>query len=117
MEPVVPARLDTSLALRVGQTAAVAGTTLRIRLLGVLEDSRCPEDAVCVWEGDALVRLQVSGTVSGTRTVELHTALHPRDAVVDGYRIALERVRPATRSGAPVPPEDYAASLRVTRAS
>ena len=46
--------------LRAGQQVTVKGTKLRIRLIAVENDSRCPSDVTCVWAGNAAVQLQLS---------------------------------------------------------
>src|SRR5688500_566979 len=51
--------------VRYGQTVTVAGTRISFT---EINDSRCPKDVVCVWAGDAAVRLE-----SGTEHVVLHT--------------------------------------------
>lgn len=48
-------RIATKIAL--GETINYHGTM--ITFLEVLEDSRCPEDVVCVWAGQARVKLKV----------------------------------------------------------
>jgi hypothetical protein len=67
--------------LRPGQSAKVED--LRIEFVAIASDSRCPPDVTCVWEGDAVVRLDVNG-----QTVELHTH-QPKPASVLGYTIEL----------------------------
>lgn len=47
-------------ALALGATASLDGLPLSFD--EVLEDSRCPDDAECVWEGRARVELSVAGT-------------------------------------------------------
>jgi hypothetical protein len=49
-----------SFALAPGQTAAVNGTGTRITFNQVREDSRCPVDVTCVWEGDAKIEIVIS---------------------------------------------------------
>lgn len=45
--------------VRVGQIASVNGP--RVRAERVIEDSRCPIDAQCVWAGRLIVRVTVLG--------------------------------------------------------
>lgn len=47
-------------AVRIGETANL-GDGLRVRPLEVLEDSRCPQNARCVWAGRLRVRVAVEG--------------------------------------------------------
>ncbi|MBY0564988.1 MAG: hypothetical protein K2P58_12480 [Hyphomonadaceae bacterium] len=47
-------------AAGVGQTADLGGG-LRVRPLEILEDSRCPQNARCVWAGRLRLRVSVEG--------------------------------------------------------
>lgn len=55
-------------AARINTTADL-GSGLRVRPLEVLEDSRCPQNARCVWAGRLRVRVNVEGV--GEREVTL----------------------------------------------
>lgn len=56
--------LEEEFSLAIGQRAAVTGEDLEIEFLRITEDSRCPSDATCIWEGRAccLVEFTVGGT-------------------------------------------------------
>lgn len=58
-------------AVRINETADL-GDGLRVRPLEVLEDSRCPQNARCVWAGRLRVRVAVEGV--GEREVILDEA-------------------------------------------
>ena len=53
-------RADGVVAAGINQTADL-GNGLRVRPLEVLEDSRCPQNARCVWAGRLRLRLNVDG--------------------------------------------------------
>ena len=55
-------------AVAINQTADL-GDGLRVRALEVLEDSRCPQNARCVWAGRLRVRVAIEG--AGEREVIL----------------------------------------------
>jgi hypothetical protein len=112
-DPEIEVRLDDPFALRMEQTAEVAGTPLRLRFEEVLEDSRCPADVMCVWAGNARIRLIVEATTEPAELL-LNTGLEPRAAPAAGYLVTLEAVQPATRSDRAIQPEDYIATLRVS---
>lgn len=65
------ARTDT-VRVKVGQSVDARG--VKVTLQKVLSDSRCPLNAICVWEGDAAVALRFEP--SGGRSVDatLHTS-------------------------------------------
>jgi hypothetical protein len=106
--------LGREFALRVGETAAVEGTSLRISVTKVADDSRCPVDVQCVWEGDAAVSVVV--TESAAQSYELHTSGRFAREVAHGpYQVSLVRLDPAPRSTVPLSPGDYRATLLVAR--
>jgi hypothetical protein len=94
----VGGKLDDTLNIRLGETRAADGTRISVRFDSRISDSRCPANAVCVWQGDAHVKLTVS--VGGqARTAELHTGIEPRRIVVDRYTLSLVGMTPYPGSG------------------
>jgi hypothetical protein len=53
-------RADGVIAAGINETADL-GNGLRIRPLDVLEDSRCPQNARCVWAGRLRLRVNIEG--------------------------------------------------------
>jgi hypothetical protein len=106
--------LGREFTLAVGQSAVV-DDDVRLTLKGVSEDSRCPIDVTCVWEGDAKVSVEVI-TPTPRAEHELHTsARFDREAKHGAYRITLVKLEPAPRSTAPPSAADYRATLLVVR--
>jgi hypothetical protein len=103
----------TELVLRYGEEKGVEGTTLRVAFEGVGEDSRCPIDAICVWQGNASVELRVTDGAKTPVAVELNTALEPMAAAAGGVHIALLEVQPAPRAGVPTKKEAYSVKLGI----
>jgi hypothetical protein len=103
--------LDDTLHVALGRSATADNGRLVLTFAARLADSRCPANVVCVWEGDATVR--VSARV-GRTTVErdLHTGVEPRTLSVDGYVVSVVGLTPYPGTddrGTPT------AILRVTR--
>jgi hypothetical protein len=101
-----------------GSQQAILRQGVEITFVSVLEDSRCPQGAMCIWEGEARVALDVkkTGQPSPVR-VELSTLPDKSSANVDGYRIELQRVDPYPELNRPLPPlEQYRVILLVTPA-
>ncbi len=110
--PTVPLNRDFTLAP--GQLVVIDETSVGIRFVGVTGDSRCPADALCILGGDAIVRIEVHPNRGEHASYELHTGsmkpvLHDRDT------IALVQLDPYPFSARTIKPEDYRATLRVTR--
>ncbi len=108
-EPSEGVPLGREFTLRPGESVTIQSTDLRVSFQGVVEDSRCPADATCVWAGDAVVALEV-----GTASLELRSTTAP-EGVVGAYRVRLERVEPVVYRDRKIPPEAYRVVLTVTR--
>ena len=105
---------ETDFELAVGAIVRIDETPLAIRFDTVSEDSRCPADAQCVWEGNATLRLTVDS--AGTPLpVQLRTAGTSQPAGAFGYRIEYRALRPAPTTAGPIQPRTYIATLRVSR--
>ena len=110
--PTTP--INTQIAVGVGQTATVPEASLRLTLVGVTNDSRCPADAFCILGGDALVRIDVDSNRGGRAVYDLHTGgLNPVQHA--DLTIALVELSPYPFSAHPIAPGDYRATFRISR--
>ena len=108
---VVPATTD--MTLKAGEELAVAGSLVKITFARVLEDSRCPVDVVCVWEGNAVVELGIRVGMGPTFPLQLNSSLQPQAANWNRVRLTLLELQPAPRAEVPIQPEDYSVKIRV----
>jgi hypothetical protein len=99
--------LGREFTLKPGETARVQSTDLRVTFVGVVNDSRCPADAVCIQAGDAVLALRV-----GSADVELRSNSAPVRAV-GVYNVRVKRVEPYVYTSRVIPPDDYRAALVV----
>jgi hypothetical protein len=106
--------VNVQLVLAPGQAAEVRNTAIQLRFEGVMGDSRCPADALCIQGGDAIVRLQVLATRGASPTYDLHTG-NMQPVKHDDLTIALENLSPYPFSSRTIAPAEYRATLRVTR--
>jgi hypothetical protein len=107
--------LNEEFTLAPGQMASVTGTNVRLTFDRVSEDSRCPMDVNCIWEGDAVVVLKVK-VEAEEATREVHTqggASRSRKAPVGAYMVTLVRLEPAPQSTAAIEPSAYRVTLLV----
>lgn len=105
--------LGASFDLRFGGTAILPGS-LAIRFDEVKSESRCPIDAICVQEGEAVIVLSL--TEPGRLRVPLEWSTKPAGSVVahGGYVIELVALQPHPRSDRPRNNSEYVATLKVT---
>ncbi len=92
--------------VRLGQTITLDGP--RVRPLEVLEDSRCPVDARCVWSGRVRLKvLIIGGKRSFIRIIEQGKG----EAVFDGT-LSLVNVLPLRQIGKDIPKRAYRFSFK-----
>jgi hypothetical protein len=84
---------DDTLTVALGGTASTRDRKLRLTFVELAADSRCAANVVCVWEGDAAVKLRVE---TGTNVAEttIHTRLEPKVLEIGGFSLSLLEVRP-----------------------
>ena len=98
--------------LELHQTARL-GDGLAIRFEAVDEDSRCPADVVCVWEGNAAASFSASTTAPQVAALRLDTNAGFTTAIrFADYTIRLLRLDPYPRTDIEIP-EPYRATLMV----
>lgn len=90
----------------IGQTVGVDGP--RITPLAVLEDSRCPENARCVWAGRVRISVRIDlGSRSEERELERGTPIPVADGALE-----LVEVLPERNTDRTILPEDYQFGFR-----
>lgn len=96
---------------------------IKIQFLDVLEDSRCPSDVQCVWEGRAVILLKITVDNGSLRVdepkeffINLSTVLTESQskAKFDGHTIFLKELEPYPLSSRQIKKNDYIATLIVT---
>ena len=108
------AQTGDTLTLKVGQQRTAPNSKLRIKFISVIEDSRCPVGANCIWEGNAKIRVQVTGQRS-TKVFEFNTTLGPKGDMLDGWAITLEELIPVPRADRKNNFKRYTATFKVAR--
>lgn len=107
--------LDQPFRISVGAAVRVDAAGLTVGFAGVGSDSRCPKDVQCMWEGDAGVLIWVAAEAGERADYELHTSRGDRQIRHGEYVVALEGLDPYPVSTVSIAPEDYEATLKVSR--
>ena len=76
--------------MKVGEQKSADRGRLTIKFVSVVEDSRCPMNARCVWAGNAKIKIAVSKGKMAPKFVELNTGQKPDSVKLYGYTISLE---------------------------
>jgi hypothetical protein len=108
-----PVPLGRDFQLGPGESARIAVFDRTVTFETVVEDSHCPSGVVCVWAGNARVRLHLTRSRQDT-TVVLNTGLEPRAVRIGQIRLELREVTPAPRAGDSARAASYRITLRAT---
>ncbi|UCG83974.1 MAG: hypothetical protein JSW38_03920 [Dehalococcoidia bacterium] len=109
-------RVLVGFSLAIGQRAAITGEDLEIEFLRIVEDSRCPRNATCIWEGRArcLVEIAVAGSSEQKELEE--PGLTDEYSVVthEDYRLAFH-LEPYPGVDQPIPRDEYRLQLIISK--
>jgi len=80
-----------------------------LTFIGIVEDSRCPADAMCIWQGRAVALFEYAG--EQYEMVYLgHDAI---DGSLPGYNVIIHDVQPYPLASIPTADEDYRLTVTV----
>jgi hypothetical protein len=99
----------------VGQTVMFAGEGLELAFETVVSDSRCPRGVQCIRAGEATIRIAVEKAPNARGSFELLTTPSRNEATYNPYTIRLLGVNPYPDANRRIQPEEYEATLVVTR--
>ncbi len=111
IQPAVIVEPGVSFALAPGQTAEVQRADTRITFRQVREDSRCPTDVTCVWEGDAKVDVIISRTGVPDDAKLLSLKAPNNEVRVGNLRIRFVGLTPVPRQSDGGAPRNYLAEF------
>lgn len=101
------------ISVRLGRKVVLKELTVRFD--AVASDSRCPEGARCIWEGDADVKVQLKAGRK-TRIFHLHTSQrYAQEGEFAGYIVRLISLSPHPKAGERLKAKNYVAVLRLTK--
>lgn len=120
--PVVPNRpaivqLNQPFQLKVDQVAQVSSDNVQLKFLEVQQDSRCPVNVQCIWQGQAKVAISLTRNEQplGNLTLETSVDGQPIAQSVNGYSIKLVKVSPQPKANQPIDQSDYHATFILTQ--
>jgi hypothetical protein len=85
---------DETVTVRLGRQVALDHGLLKIRFISVVEDSRCPMNARCVWAGRARIKLEIRKGRLKPRTIMLSSDDSAKEAGFYGYSFRLTDLTP-----------------------
>lgn len=113
-------KVGSEFALAVGELTRVAGTPFTVKFDRVFEDSRCPMNARCVWEGNAKIAIRVETAKNLEKefveVIATNMVLDTSDRFTQrrpygNHDVVLVRLDPTPMTGETV--TNYVATLRI----
>ncbi|XUX00344.1 MAG: hypothetical protein TUN42_10760 [Dehalogenimonas sp.] len=111
----ISASLGDKFALKVGQSADISAESLKVTFDKVLNDSRCPDGATCIWAGQVqcLVTLDLNGKKAQITLTQLGST-DPTSQEYDRYKIAFN-VTPYPKLNQTISTSDYRLNMTITK--
>ncbi len=100
--------------LKPSEEKKVENSDVKIKFISVIEDSRCPEGANCIWAGNAKIKIEVSCN-NHKEEFEINTNVGAKGAAFDGYAINLTDLSPVPKQGETTDKNSYIATFEVSR--
>lgn len=105
--------LGDDLMVAFGERVLIPAESLIITFTELNEDSRCPSDVICGWEGQATITVTIARGSSDAEPRTLRE--HGEAASFFHYSIALVELSPYPTTSHQSTPDEYVATLVVTK--
>ena len=83
-------------------------------LISEINDSRCPEDVICIWQGMAEIKIDILKPEKSSLLINTH---NNRIDSVSGYSFELKKVEPYPISTQPINQKDYRIFMLINKLS
>jgi hypothetical protein len=103
--------------LRPNQTASEPDN-IDVKFLNVTDDSRCPSDVTCIWQGKSTITVNVVKSSQNIGNFNLTRGLGDKNATVqisDGYFLHLTNIEPYPKSGTKISLLDYVTTFELSK--
>jgi len=111
--PQVEAELNVPFTLAPGQTAVFAAVDLTLTFDGVVEDTRCPVDVVCLQAGSATMAVHAKQDATAPTALSLTLPQIPDGIPFGAFRVHAVSLTPEQRIDRTIRPGDYRFQIMV----
>jgi len=111
--------LEEEFILYINESVVIAGEDLRMKFVEVSEDSRCPRDVICIWEGrvTAVIEISTDGSSQQLELSQPGLTDAPARETYEGYELTY-RVEPYHEKSEPeIAADEYRLLLIVNSTS
>ncbi len=107
------AKLNSTNVLQQGRTVTFDDGQFSLSFVSVIEDSRCASDVICVWEGEAVIKVEIGANQKVIRELELTLNEKP-SKLLDRYFIKFAELKPYPQSDKKIAESDYIATILIS---
>jgi hypothetical protein len=108
--------LGEEFVLEIGSSAVITGEDMEISFEQVLEESRCPRDVTCVWEGRVVMVIEIRRNSTSHRMELIQPGLTDQaiTAYYEDYALRFS-VEPYPEEGSDIAADDYRLRMTVSK--
>lgn len=108
---VVNAQNKEELSVKLGEVKSNVSAAVNVNFVEVIDDSRCPTGANCIWAGRARIKVTLEQKNGDPVTVEFSTEPNHGGAAIGGYRIHFIKLDPHPSAETAPEEKEYTASF------
>jgi hypothetical protein len=105
-----PVKAGEEFTLALGESVGIEQKGVLLSFDKVIDDSRCPMNARCIWEGNARIEIRARGSAGARYQLNTSTRFNTSAKITD-FVLELRRLEPDRLAGAPT--QGYVATLFV----
>lgn len=112
----VTAGLGQEVELQIGQTVSIEEEQIRTKFVEVVSDSRCPEGATCIWQGEVtcILAIDYSGFTNRKTIVQPGLTQIWAEDVFNDYQLTFN-VQPYPELGGEIKDSEYRLQLIIDK--
>jgi hypothetical protein len=110
----------TQFQLKVAQSFLLESDGIKITLLNITSDSRCPSDVTCIWQGESISLVNIVKNNQNVGNFNLTSITGQKNTVVqfaNGYFMHVVNVEPSPMSGKKISSSDYLVTFLITKSN
>ena len=113
--PIILTGDESSIDLKIGETVDIT-SDFQITLINILDDSRCPSDVTCIWEGTVSAEINMIKDGEGRKyVIPIGLADGMESQIIDDFYVMLYDVKPYPISTKQIESSEYVATLIVSQ--
>jgi len=103
----IDVKMEEAFEVKINVEATIPERSLSLKVVDVLEDSRCPADAICVWAGQIKLEIEITDNQVTTTKEIIYRAGKDTSLEFGDYIFSLNQVTPDNQIDEVIELNDY----------